>query len=65
MNDPGCTDAADNDEFNEVIAPEPEPTTACSDGIDNDGDGLVDLADPGCNNSSDNDETNKGKKGKR
>ena len=23
-------------------------TTACSDGLDNDGDGLVDLADPGC-----------------
>ncbi len=32
--------------------------TQCSDGIDNDGDGLIDLADPGCSNSSDNDESN-------
>jgi hypothetical protein len=31
--------------------------SACSDGIDNDGDGLVDMADPGCSNASDNDET--------
>ncbi len=29
----------------------------CEDGIDNDGDGLIDLADPGCENSSDNDES--------
>jgi hypothetical protein len=32
--------------------------TQCSDGIDNDGDGLIDLADPGCSNSTDNDESN-------
>lgn len=32
--------------------------TQCSDGIDNDGDSLIDLADPGCANSSDNDESN-------
>lgn len=29
----------------------------CIDGIDNDGDGLTDLADPGCSNSDDDDET--------
>ncbi len=34
-------------------------TPQCSDGIDNDGDGLTDYpADPGCTSSSDNDETN-------
>ncbi len=32
--------------------------TACSDGEDNDNDGLVDMADPGCANGSDDDETN-------
>ena len=31
--------------------------TQCSDGIDNDGDGKIDLADPGCANASDNNET--------
>jgi hypothetical protein len=31
---------------------------ACGDGLDNDGDGLVDLADPGCSSTSDNDEYN-------
>lgn len=53
--DPGCTSAADNDEFN---APPPQP--ACADGIDNDNppDGKIDYpADPGCVSSSDNDET--------
>jgi uncharacterized delta-60 repeat protein len=38
--------------------PPPPPPTQCSDGIDNDGDGLVDLADPGCESSADDDETN-------
>lgn len=33
------------------------PITQCSDSIDNDADGLVDLADPGCVNAADNDET--------
>jgi hypothetical protein len=37
--------------------PPPPPQPACSDGIDNDGDGLTDLADPGCANASDTDET--------
>jgi hypothetical protein len=32
--------------------------TACSDGIDNDGDGLIDLEDPGCSDIYDNDEKN-------
>jgi hypothetical protein len=34
------------------------PPAACADRLDNDGDGLTDLADPGCSSSSDNDETN-------
>ncbi len=43
--------------------PTPEPTAppvfACSDGIDNDGDGLTDFpSDPGCESTSDNDEFN-------
>ncbi|HWH08641.1 MAG TPA: S8 family serine peptidase [Candidatus Thermoplasmatota archaeon] len=33
-------------------------TYQCNDGLDNDGDGLVDLNDPGCSSSTDNDETN-------
>lgn len=36
-----------------------DPITACSDGIDNDGDGKKDLADPGCSGPDDNDETDK------
>jgi len=31
--------------------------TACADGVDNDGDGWVDLADPGCATAGDNDES--------
>jgi hypothetical protein len=38
--------------------PEGELPTACSDGLDNDGDLLVDLNDPGCTDGSDNDESN-------
>ncbi|WP_345975296.1 hypothetical protein [Sulfurimonas sp. HSL3-7] len=40
----------------------PPAAAACSDGIDNDGDGLVDMSDPGCKDVSDNDEFNKGRK---
>lgn len=36
--------------------PTPPPPKQCADGIDNDGDGLVDLADPGCPSSSDDSE---------
>jgi Tfp pilus assembly protein PilV len=49
--DPGCSSAADNDEYN-------PPPPACSDGADNDGDGKIDLADPGCSSAADNDEYN-------
>ena len=56
LNDPGCTDANDNDEFN-VVTPPPAPM-ACNDGLDNDGDGLFDLDDPGCTDINDNDEFN-------
>ena len=37
--------------------PPPQPK-ACSDGIDNDGDGLIDGADPGCDGPGDDDEYN-------
>lgn len=40
-----------------VVPPPPPTTTQCSDGIDNDGDQLVDMNDPGCDNAADNDET--------
>jgi hypothetical protein len=39
-----------------VTGPQPQ----CSDGIDNDGDGLIDMADPGCTDPSDNSEVNAG-----
>ncbi len=39
--DPGCANAQDNDERNNL-------NTQCSDGIDNDGDGFIDLSDAGC-----------------
>ena len=35
-----------------------ELLAACEDEIDNDGDGLVDLADPGCADAADAEETN-------
>ena len=35
----------------------PEPTAACSDGFDNDGDGAIDAYDPGCAAPDDDDET--------
>jgi hypothetical protein len=42
-----------------VLAHSPGTHPQCSDGLDNDGDGLVDYpADPGCENASDNDESN-------
>lgn len=38
--------------------PPAPPPPQCSDGVDNDGDGKIDLADPGCTGPTDNDETN-------
>jgi hypothetical protein len=38
--------------------PPPPPLPQCSDGVDNDGDGKIDMADPGCSSPTDNDETN-------
>jgi hypothetical protein len=37
---------------------DPPATYQCSDGIDNDGDGLIDSNDPGCSSSTDNNEYN-------
>ncbi|MGH8571353.1 MAG: DUF7594 domain-containing protein, partial [Gammaproteobacteria bacterium] len=49
-NDPGCTDANDNDETD---------LPQCSDLVDNDGDTKIDFPnDPGCTDANDNDETN-------
>jgi hypothetical protein len=38
----------------------PKPKKECNDGLDNDGDGAIDLADAGCEGKGDNDETNCG-----
>ncbi len=56
MNDPGCSDINDNDEWNYV--PLPEAPAQCNDGVDNDGDGFVDMNDPGCSSPLDNNEHN-------
>ncbi|MFT7880016.1 MAG: hypothetical protein ABXS91_06425 [Sulfurimonas sp.] len=53
MDDAGCSDLNDDDEYNA-----PEAETACSDGLDNDGDGLIDMDDAGCSDSTDDDESN-------
>ena len=49
QDDPGCTSASDDDEYN-VMLPQ------CSDGVDNDGDGKIDAADPQCMGRNDDDE---------
>jgi hypothetical protein len=36
----------------------PSPPAKCANGLDDDGDGLVDLNDPGCTSSTDDDESN-------
>ncbi len=41
-----------------IVAPSPIVTYQCSDGIDNDKDGAVDVKDVGCTDEKDNDETN-------
>ncbi|MFH1333116.1 MAG: hypothetical protein ABIH53_02700 [archaeon] len=53
MDDPGCSNPEDDDEYNA-----PDPVYQCSDGIDNDNDGLVDMQDPGCSGPTDNSEYN-------
>lgn len=51
-NDPGCTDAEDDDEYNPTARPQ------CSNGLDDDADGQTDFpADRGCQNATDNDES--------
>ncbi|MCA9525454.1 MAG: hypothetical protein KC549_04045 [Myxococcales bacterium] len=45
--DPGCVDAADDDEA------DPVPRPQCADGLDNDEDGERDLADPDCTGPGD------------
>ncbi|MFA5948292.1 MAG: hypothetical protein WC806_04995, partial [Candidatus Gracilibacteria bacterium] len=53
-NDPGCSSASDTDETD----PQQAPTYACSNNIDDDGDGKKDYpTDPGCANGLDNNET--------
>jgi prepilin-type N-terminal cleavage/methylation domain-containing protein len=49
--DCGCTNASDN---TENIW---DPGLACQDGVDNDGDHLIDLNDPDCSSKCDNDES--------
>lgn len=44
--------------FGFCIQRPPKPKTACNDGLDNDGDGLVDMNDPGCSSLEDTDEYN-------
>jgi hypothetical protein len=52
--DPGCSSATDNDEYNV-----PPQVYQCSDNQDNDGDGLVDFPqDPGCSSATDSNEYN-------
>jgi cysteine-rich repeat protein len=87
VDDDACkNNCTENDNYNIVVDPEPEPETPsggggssggssggsgggsmfyvektvhhCSDGLDNDGDGKIDLDDTGCGSVIDNDETN-------
>jgi len=47
-----------NVEVDQEITPPPPPALAqCEDGVDNDSDGLTDLADPGCSDVSDDNES--------
>ena len=39
------------------VSPPPPPEVQCVDGLDNDGDGLIDINDPGCSSPQDNDES--------
>lgn len=53
LDDPGCDNASDNNEYDA-----PPAKTQCDDGVDNDGDNLIDLNDPGCTDALDDDERN-------
>jgi PKD repeat protein len=44
--------------FQVAASPPPPPPAKCGNGLDDDGDQLVDLNDPGCTSSSDDDESN-------
>jgi hypothetical protein len=52
----GAASDAGGDEFGSVTPP-PPPKKQCADGIDNDGDQLIDLQDPGCSDVNDDSET--------
>jgi hypothetical protein len=56
---PGVGAASDGLNVGIRVGAPPPPPAACGDGVDNDGDGLVDYpADPGCLSATDTDETN-------
>jgi Ca-dependent carbohydrate-binding module xylan-binding len=55
----GCDRNLFVDELTITTTSSPAPAAQCSDGLDNDRDGLTDYpADPGCSSSTDNDESN-------
>ena len=54
-----CADRGSTPPPTPTPEPTPPPTFACSDGIDNDSDGLTDFpSDPGCDSTNDDDEFN-------
>jgi hypothetical protein len=55
---PGAAAGVCFDQVSKTWGPPPPPPTDCSDGVDNDGDGLIDFpADPGCSSADDTTET--------
>jgi len=57
-NDPACwSDPSDPSTYDPRLYDESVATTECQDGLDNDGNGLSDMADPGCDSATDNDES--------
>ncbi len=56
----GCADATVFDRITAVWLGDDVPVTQCNDGIDNDGDGNVDLADAGCTDLLDDSEDSDG-----
>jgi uncharacterized protein (TIGR02145 family) len=51
-----CYGSGGNDDAQEIVSVTEPPQ--CSDGVDNDGDGFVDMDDPGCSSLSDDNEEN-------